>query len=280
MRLQDLLLQLETYPDATPDSAVDMAVAFAKDLGAKLTAIAVQVDIPVSSNPLADRLVNLSGMAKDWEGQSLINSQALLQHFEQTARQAGVYGGAGIEIISLYHIGEAMAQRARTRDLCLVPIANRYDGQGELAKQVIFQSGRPVLAFSADQPRQPGLGRVAIAWDGGRAAARALGDALPILKRAAEVRVVTFLNEKSSAVANIGAEAIRHLSAHGIAALRQEVDVAGESIGAAIDRYLAREPANLLVMGAYGRSRMLEIVLGGATEHVLRGPQVPVLLSH
>ena len=59
-----------------------------------------------------------------------------------------------------------------------------------------------------------------------------------------------------------------------------EVDAKGEFISRVLDSYLARTEADLMVMGAYGRSRLREVILGGATEHMLRRAQLPVLMSH
>jgi nucleotide-binding universal stress UspA family protein len=281
MPLKDILLQIDSYPDRTPDAAIDAAVGFASAVGGRLSALAVQVDIPLRSNALADRLVDLSGLEKEWEGRSLANCRAAVQHFEAAARAAGVFAGADVERINLYGVDDALARRARTRDLCIVPLADRYDGQIELAQQVIFQSGRPVLAFKADRPElASAIGHVAVMWDASRSAARALSDALPILERATAVRLVTFVNEKDAARPGLGKEAVRHLAAHGIEAVAEEVDAKGTRIGRAIDDYLVRSPADLLVLGAYGHSRMLEFVLGGATEHVLRAPPTAVFLSH
>lgn len=279
MPIRDILLQIDSYPDPTPDVAIDAAVGFAQAVGGQLSALAVQVDIPLASNVLADRLIGLSGLEKEWEDRSLAACQAAVAHFERAAKAAGVYAGAEVARIQLYGVDDALARRARSRDLCIVPLANRYDGQVELTQQMIFQSGRPVLVFSAAQAAL-GIGRVVVAWDGSRSAARALADALPILERAGSVRVVTFLNEKDTATPGLGAEVVRHLQAHGIGATAEDVDVQGRRIGRALDDYLATSPADLVVMGAFGHSRLREFVLGGATRHMLHDPKTPLLLAH
>lgn len=281
MRFRDMLLQIDSYPATTPDGVIDTAVAFAKTVGGQLGALAVQVDIPLSRNFIADTLIDLGGLEKEWEAASLAGCRAAIRHFEATAKAAGVFAGADIQRINLYRVDDILARRARTRDLCMVPLTERYDGQIELARQVIFESGRPVLVLSG-RPivTESGIGEVAVAWDGSRSAARALADALPILKRASAVRLVTFVNEKDAAAPGLAAEAARHLAAHGITAAVDEVDAKGVPIGRAIDGYLSQKPASLLVMGAYGRPRAFEFVLGGATEHVLRYPPTALFLSH
>jgi len=282
MPLQDILLQVDSYPDPTPSSAIDEAVRFAAAVGGKLSLLAVQVDIPLRSNALADRLVGLSALEQEREAKSHAACRASLDHFTASGAAAGVLADGRIEVANLYDAPDLVARRARTRDLCIVPLANRYDGQTEVAQAAIFGSGRPVLCFRAGQPILRGDRRpdVMIAWDGSRRAARAMADALPILLQAASVRVVTFVDEKPAATLGLGAEAVRHLAAHGIAATHEDVAAAHEPIGETLDGYLRDRPADLLVMGAYGHPRWREFILGGATEHVLRAPPTALLLSH
>ncbi len=282
MALNDILIHLDSYPEATPTEAIDQAVRFVAAVDGTLSALAVNVSVPIHSNRVADYLIGLSKLAHEEEAHSLSASQAGLAHFRTAAEAAGVLGQALIETVDLYRVGEHVAHRARTRDLCIVPLGGPYDGQVEVIENVIFNAGRPALVFHAGDAALSPLGprAVVVAWDASQWAARAMADALPLLRLAHQVRVLTILNEKPSAGAGLGAEAVRHLQAHGVAATAEEVDGEGRSIGAALDGYLAEHKPDLLVMGAYGHSRLREFVLGGATEHVLRKPKVPLFLSH
>lgn len=282
MALDDILLHLDSYPEATPKAAIERAVRLAAKVGGKLTALAVQVDIPLHSNRIADYLIQLSSLAQAEEARSLQACRSAAEDFGAAAKAAGVFGGALIEKANLYDVGAHVATRARTRDFCIVPMVGRTDGQEEVAHSVIFGSGRPALIFRPDTSDVPNadLGVVVLAWDGSRSAARAMADALPILQKARQVRVLTVVNEKPTAVANLAAEAARHLKTHGVDAVVDEIDAAGEPIGVALDSYLRQRSAELLVMGAFGHSRLREFVLGGATAHVLHDPLVPVFLAH
>lgn len=282
MALNDILLHIDSYPDPTPNAAIEEAVALAAKLGGRVTAKAFAVHIPLRRNAVADRLVGLSGMARDEEARSLAACKASLDHFATVASAADVFKDTSLLHSDLYDLDAAVAVQARTHDLTIVPMGSPLDGQRSIAEAAIFGSGRPVLAFRTGKAGSagPDLGTVVVAWDGGRAAARALGDALPVLSRAREVRILTILNEKPTAGVGLGAEAARHLAAHGISAKVEELDADGRKISAVLDDYLARTQPDLLVMGAYGHSRLREFVLGGATEHVLFEPPVPVLLSH
>jgi len=282
MALNDMLLHINSYPDPTPPAAIDQAVGFAAATGGRLSALAGEVSISLESNAVANYLIHLSDLAQQQEAASAAACVAGLQHFKASAGAAGVLGQALVQKVDLTRAAEAVARQARTRDLCMVPLAGPYDGQREVVEAVLFSSGRPVLVFHADQAPLPQQtpATVVLAWDGSRCAARAMADALPILKLAAQVRILTILDEKPEAAAGQGAAALRHLQAHGVAAEIDEVEADGRRIGAVLDAYLAQRRPDLLVMGGYGHTRLREVVLGGATEHVLSHPTIPVLLSH
>ena len=280
--MRDILLQIDTYPEPTPVEAIDQAVRFAAALGGTLSALAVEVDIQAPRNRLADYLIGLSHMAQEEERKSRRFCHAALEDFITRAGEAGVLGEAIHGKADLYGIGAYVAERSRTRDLCIVPVAGRLDGQRSIIEAVAFGSGRPVLTFRpgvADLPAGE-LGTVVLAWDGTRTAARAMADALPILLKAREVRVLTVTNEKPSARPGMGKDPVRHLAAHGVNAVVEEVDAGGRRIGMVLEAYLAQRRPDLFVMGAYGRSRAREFILGGATEHMLHEPGTPLLLSH
>jgi nucleotide-binding universal stress UspA family protein len=111
-------------------------------------------------------------------------------------------------------------------------------------------------------------------------AARAVADALPLLTRAKRVHIVTVSNEKRIDTRRSGPELARHLARHGVDVILETVDAAGRSIGGALEAATRVHDSDLLVMGAYGHSRLREFVLGGATRSMITRPPLPVLLSH
>ena len=278
----DLLLHIDSYPKPTPPEAIDEAVRLGASLGGKLTGLAIEVDIPVHSNHLADYLIGLTAMAKEQEALSRNACQEGLAHFTEAAKKAGVFEGTKLVRVNQYGVADHVARLARTHDLCLLPLVGGFDGQMEVADSVVFSSGRPVLIFPVGSAGglASGPDLVVIAWDGSRSAARAMGDALPILIRAQRVRLLTVLDDNPSAVANVGKSARLHLQMYGVTATVDEVVAGGDAIGIVFDKYIKQYKPDLLVMGGYGHSRAREFILGGATEHALRAPTCPVLLSH
>jgi nucleotide-binding universal stress UspA family protein len=282
MSFKDILFHIDSYPEATSEVAIDQVIGFVQALGGRVTALALAVRIPLQSNRLADYLLKLTEIAQEAESQSQAACAVRLEYFAGKAEAARVLGGRLHETAELFGYSDHLARRAESRDFCIVPLGEDFDGQIEAAQTVVFTSGRPVLVFKAghaDLPtRRPET--VVVAWDGSQRAARALHEALPILQQAREVRVLTIVGEKPAVTRGIGAEPLRHLQAYGVPAVIDEVDAGGRSIGQVLDACLAERRADLLVMGAYTHSRLREFVLGGATEHVLHRPKTAVFLAH
>lgn len=282
MAYADLLLIALTYPDATPDRAIRNGVALGRRIGGKLTFLAVRVDLPQLHNPLANALLKLDRMS-DLEQ---ARSAATAELEAVCARVAADIFGAPLdtEIISAkpYEESEVVARTARTRDLILTPVGPAVLADRELAEAILFSSGRPLVVYSeaADISASDGFRSVAVAWDGSRAASRAVADALPILVAAGEVRIFTALGDKPQAVKGAAADLVRHLRLHGVEAVVDERLDPNRSIGRRLRDYVSEMKPDLLVMGAYGHARLREFVLGGATEAVLSDPPCPVLLSH
>lgn len=282
MSFKDILVCLQSYPDPTGPAAIDQAVGVAAALGDAATAIAVHVRIPLRSNRIADLLVNLSNLAREEEARSLANADAVVKRFVQQAGPAGLRAEHDILHVDLYETAAELTRLARTRDLVLIPQERPGDGQGALAEAMIFGSGRPVVVFQAggEAAAPMVLEKVMVAWDGSRAAARAVADAGPVIRRAGEVRILTVLNEKPLAQEGVGHELARHLARIGVAATVDEFDGRGQTIGEALSQRAGDWSADLLVMGAFGHSRAQEFILGGATQSLLTRPSVPLLLSH
>ncbi|HEX5379926.1 MAG TPA: universal stress protein [Phenylobacterium sp.] len=282
MAFRDLLLNISTYPEPTPLDAIDRAVELCVSLGGVLSALALTVKIPLRSNRAADLLVGIGAIAREEEEVSRRTCAEELAHFVERAKAAGVLGGTWTAEEHLYDAADRLVVAARTRDLCLIALGSALDGQVSVAQNVIFGSGRPVLLFRPDSPTPAGgaLRSVVVAWDGSRCAARAMADAMPILLQASNVRLLSVTPEPSKAASASTLEALRYLKAHNVTATVHEATASGRSVGAALEGELNDSPPDLLVMGAYGHSKLRELILGGATEHLMRSARVPIFLSH
>lgn len=173
--------------------------------------------------------------------------------------------------------GELLAEAARGADLTVMA-QEGGTGLDALAPQpihhVILSAGGPVLVLPRGGLGQD-LGRhVVVAWNGSREAARAAKDAVPFL---AAAEAVTLLAAGEDAAASLDA-GVGLLKRHGAKVAPRQIEL-GRAHGATLLDAVAAAGGDLLVMGAYGHSRLREIVLGGATRDILRSATVPVLLS-
>lgn len=120
---------------------------------------------------------------------------------------------------------------------------------------------------------------IVIAWNGSREITRAVNDALPLLKEAERVIVTTVHEPEKKAGPATDLDVGDYLARHGVIASFKYLERAN-TITQTINPYVAETGANLIVMGAYGYSRLAEIVLGSATRTMLKEMTVPVLMSH
>ncbi len=180
-------------------------------------------------------------------------------------------------------VPEVIALNARYADLVILgqpdPEANG-DVNARVPEDVVLSAGRPALVVPYIGAGKRLGARVMIAWDGGREAARAVGDALPLLARAESVAVLVINPSQGGHGEQPGADIALHLARHGITVEAQHLEANEISVGDALLSRLSDLDIDLLVMGAYGHSRLRELVLGGVTRKIFQQMTVPVLMSH
>jgi nucleotide-binding universal stress UspA family protein len=141
----------------------------------------------------------------------------------------------------------------------------------------LFESGRPVLIAPPTPPTQ--LGRnVLVAWNGSTEQARTNAFAMPLLRGADQVTVLTV--EGGMTPGPTGDEATLHLTRNGVPAVALTVAPAGRTTGEAILDHARARGCDLLVKGAYAQSRLRQMIFGGATRHILAHATLPVLMAH
>jgi len=151
----------------------------------------------------------------------------------------------------------------------------------DVADRLTVEAGRPVLIVP-NEGVHSGIGtRVVVAWNGRREATRAAFDALPLLQRAKDVKVL-WVDPQSSGEPTrdfAATDICSALARHGVTC--EAVEVASDgNVGRTLLSRAIEHRADLLVMGCYGRSRLSEFVFGGATRDTLKHMTIPVLMSH
>ncbi len=158
----------------------------------------------------------------------------------------------------------------------------RRPSAGRLSEHVVIHAGRPVVLVPKINSHTEFGERVVVAWNGAREASRAAFDAIPLLKTAKHVKVlrvgVDAVPQRADRLSV--AKLCGTLARHNIHPEAEDISLSDSDVGPALISAVKAENADLLVMGCYGHSRLRELVLGGATRHVLRHMTVPVLMSH
>jgi nucleotide-binding universal stress UspA family protein len=170
-------------------------------------------------------------------------------------------------------------QRAAAFDLMVAASATVMESLMAIAEQSLLQTRRPVLLAPA-RLQSDLTDSVMIAWDESPECWHAVSAAIPFMQLAKSVRVISVDRDASNRQAS-QAEVLAYLRCHGIGATAQVVAPELRSVGDTLLAAGAEHEAGLLIMGAYSHSRLREMLLGGATRHILKNASArPVLLAH
>jgi nucleotide-binding universal stress UspA family protein len=225
----------------------------------------------------------MSGMYAELvqEAQKHLNEEA--DKVERRVRKEEVAGPVQSYLIDLGSAGSVLGLRARHADIAIVarPTRANEDSAETILEAALFHTGRPVIIVPPDWKGGSAGRNVLVAWKPTREAARALADADDFLARAQTVSIVTVdAKPRQGYSEQPGADIAAHLAHRGVRPEVFNLDSAGRTETAAILDHARHLGADLIVMGAYGHSRMREFMFGGVTREIMRTATVPILMSH
>ena len=266
---------LHVHGDDGQQGRVAAALAIAKATSGRIQCLQVT---PVSSYVIAE----------PFGGMFVVSSlyDALAKQNEAARKEVDVQlKGSGVPVDWVSFDGgvpQSIVSRSRLADVIVLSQADYTRGNGlhpiPIVADVALSARTPVLAIpvAASVPIQPN-GLAMIAWNGSPEAATALRAALPMLRLASTVTIVTVDSEGSEYPAQA---AVDYLALHSVSATHRNVASNGDGIGAALVDTAKALGAAYSVMGAYGHSRFREALLGGVTRSMLAHSPVPLLLAH
>ncbi len=255
------------------------AVSVAAALQAHLTGVAFIYDpvVPISGAGYIPAEV-IETQREDSE----TAAAAAIKSFTTASEQAGISAEPLTTGASLAAAGDQFARMARRFDLAIVGQAQPEISSIEqiIGETALFESGRPVLMVPYIQMNPFKIDNVMICWDGSRTAARAVADAIPLLRDSGRVEIVIVANERGKQDEIEGADIGQHLARHGLKVDVHRISGGDIDVGDALLSHAADSGADFMVMGGYGHSRLREFVLGGVTRSIFESMTVPVLISH
>ena len=284
MGFKDILVALDSAPAAR--GRIELAAALAERFGAHLIGLhaALGAEAPRRRGyfDYFDHSL-LDPLYREYREKIEAEAERARALFEEIASRHGV--SAEWRTASGYP-SEVTALNGRYVDLIVLGQLDPDDPQAmlfrPLPEEVALGVGRPILVVPyAGSWKEIGR-RVLVGWDASREATRAVNDAMPLLAGAQTVTILAVDPADGSAGHGEvpGADIALHLARHGVRATTEATVSAGIGAGNALLSRASDLEADLLVMGAYGHSRVRELLLGGATRTVLESMTLPVLMAH
>lgn len=280
MQFKSVCLAL-SFGEVTPTpeesrAAENYAIAFCGHERAHLSVFIAAPDlrIPVAGFiPLAHTLVD------EINAERRIHSEEAEKRITSAATIAGITVEFQTFQQSYADTNRFIAAAARPNDIVIVSrLMKGLSLDRDLIETLLFTSGRPVLVIPPNCEQGAEFQNIIIGWDGGARAARAVGDAMPLLTRAEQVEIVCVTPDASKNAA--GAALAAHLSRHCKNVTITDLPTQHADVARTLHGHAIRMRANLLVMGAYAHPKVLQIVLGGVTSGMLSEAELPVLLSY
>jgi nucleotide-binding universal stress UspA family protein len=280
--MKNLLVPVE--PHSSIDAVLDAAVKLARRFESYVEGVPLGPDMPdlVAFDMPVSWASHDQSMWRELADESHRRFEAIMHHqgigANASNHQGLSYGWAGETVFGDSHVGSY----GRIFDLTILgrPGAERGDARMATAEAALFDSGHPVLLIPAIAPVHIG-DVVVIAWNQSIETARATALAMPLLKKAKKVFLLTIDEHKveGPSAEQMAHHLAAHLAPHHVSCEAVARSGKGRSHGEAILEQTMSLGADLLVKGAYTQSRLRQMIFGGATSHIMARAQMPVFMS-
>lgn len=262
-------------------AALEQAIALAGEEGAHLEVLCLGVDMTQTTSYYAGANAVI---LQETITRTLEEAEALRARVEERLRPETVLWSTAQAVAALADLGRHVTARARFADLVVLPhpYGNEVGPEQEIIVEAcLFEGKTPVLVVPENGSASLAGRSVVIGWNESSEAMTSVRFALPVLKRAGNV-CITVIDPPAHSPnrSDPGGLLSQFLSRHGIHA---EIAVLSKTLPRVSDvlaRHVSDTNADMLVMGAYGHSRLREAIFGGATRDLLAEAKVPVFLAH
>ena len=275
-RLRSVYLNIVVEEDPISRAAVYYANTLCSQEGAHLTVDIATIALDIPSGRL---VAEIGGLLEQVNSERRRIATSEMNQIEVGARLAGITADCRVVNAALAQMRENFLNIARTKDVIVLPkpVGTLATSQS-IFESLLFESGRPIIIIPPEWDSGCSFEHVVVAWDASREAARAVGDAIPFLKRAKTIDIACVSTESKETAA--GADLAAHLNRHCRGSLRLSELPASSDIGETLQAFVRTVGPDLTVMGAFGHSRWREYFLGGVTVNFLETSTVPLFISH
>jgi nucleotide-binding universal stress UspA family protein len=271
--IKDILVVM----DSASERAGPFALSLAREVNACLAAVSVTAAEPFEPLYYSEARFDLVEAA---QGEAIELASVAAETFAERAKASDL--NVNTTTISGGHeVERKLLALCQTYDLV---IFEQFDSDikkpvERYLEPILLRSGRPTIVVPYFYVRPAAFETITVAWDGSAPCARALADAIPLLQRASNVSVVRVVRDEFDDRDEIGPRLVQHLARHGVDAQFRELS-STIPVAETLLSHVADAGSDLLVMGAYGHSRLREAILGGASRGILKSMTVPIFMSH
>lgn len=263
------------------DAEIDRAVAICQRLEAHLALLALGIAPPPPASPYGVVSNDIwAGEIRDGQ----VEAQGRMEVIEARLAAAGISFSVEAQYIDRGTVASLAARFARYADLTLITpqVAGFETMQGWVMNGALFESGRPMLLLPKAATVFPEARTVMIGWDASVQAAKAVRDAIGLMKSAEAVHAVLIdpVPSFDGHGPEPGADLAAYLGRHGISATVHRLPKEGKETGEVLRRTASDLGAELIVIGGFGHSRLRERFFGGSTSDMIKSAAVPVLMAH
>jgi len=259
--------------DEARGSGLRHAIRVAKHHSAHLTGV-LRHDMPVLQQRFGQHLPR--DLVRELEKADRAHVEEIRQRFIKAVQEGGLAGVSEFVEIEPAMDG-LLSEFAHAFDLVIMGTHTEIGSQAHLSPHpdlVALRSGRPVMVVPNEYDGHGLAKRALVAWDGARAATRALSDTMPVLAEKEHVRLVSVGTEPRGAD-----RVLRNLERHGVKATLETVPRQG-SVAETLIAEAAKSDAKLIVMGAFEHSKFSHDLFGGVTTELIAKTNVPVIMAH
>jgi nucleotide-binding universal stress UspA family protein len=268
-----------TTPQST-NADLEMAVELCAPDGIHLSVLVMSFAAPP---PIGEYAAMVSDAWMEERQQDAARLEARRAAVSAFLQKMEISGDVTVEYPEAAFADEAIGRRARYADVTIIGpevIADKAL-KTKVVEGALFSSGRPLLIVPRGSKADLRPKSIVVGWDGRIECARAVREALEILKTADDVRLVLVdpAEGETAHGEEPGADAAAYLARHGVTVTVDRLPLAGHSVAEVLSRRAVDCGAGMLVMGGYGHSRIRERIFGGVTRAMVEDPKLPVLMA-